>query len=45
MHYYIQKGFSLEYLLNLSFSEKMFFTASMEKALEERETFYQLTKE
>lgn len=32
--YYIQKGFTLDYLLSLSNLEKLFFKESMEYALE-----------
>ncbi len=35
MHYYLQKGFDIYKLLSLSFSEKMFYYASMHTALEE----------
>lgn len=40
LHYYTQKGFKLNYLLNLSISEKLFYFASMETALKERADFF-----
>ncbi len=36
MHYYLQKGLALDYLLNLSGQEKIFLTASMHLAYEEK---------
>ena len=36
LHHYVQKGFSIEYLLNLSVAEKLFFRASLEQYHEER---------
>lgn len=40
LSYYINKGFKLEYLLNLSYYEKMFFISSMsyqkEESIEEK---------
>lgn len=36
MHYYLQKGFRLDYLLNLSNQEKLFLSASMNLAFEEK---------
>lgn len=36
LHHYIQKGFSLDYLLNLTVTEKLFFKASLEQYHEER---------
>ena len=30
IHYYLQRGFTPEYIMNLSFLEKQFFTASAE---------------
>ncbi len=37
IHYYLQKGFHPNYLINLSSFEKMFFYASMMLAMEEKE--------
>lgn len=34
--YYIQKGFTPEYLLSLSLTERLFFVASMHQARDER---------
>jgi hypothetical protein len=34
--YYLQKGFKLEYLLNLGGFEQMFFKASMEQAIKQK---------
>jgi len=42
LHYYTQKGFTLDYLLSLGLEARMFYVASMEKALEERERFFSL---
>ncbi|AVK95609.1 hypothetical protein FC756_08415 [Lysinibacillus mangiferihumi] len=36
LHHYNQKGFKLEYLLNLDYDTKLFMTASLDKELEER---------
>ena len=36
LHYYIQRGFSLEYLLGLGVEKRCFYIASMLEALEER---------
>lgn len=36
MHYYLQKGFTLDYLLNLSEKEKIYLSASMSLAYEEK---------
>ncbi|WP_427340651.1 hypothetical protein [Caloranaerobacter sp. DY30410] len=35
LHHYLQKGFKLEYLLNLKATEKLFMIASMEQYFEE----------
>ena len=35
MHYYLQKGFAPEQILNLPFREKMFYKASMALAIDE----------
>lgn len=40
LHYYIQKGFKLEYLLQLGVEEKCFYYASMLKSIEEREQLF-----
>ena len=37
LSYYIQKGFTLEYLLGMGLAERLFFIASMRRELEERE--------
>lgn len=37
LHFYVQKGFTLDYLLNLSTVEKLFFKASLELELEKQE--------
>ena len=37
MSYYIQRGFSPEYLLDMGLSERLFFIASMRRELEEKE--------
>lgn len=42
LHYYLQKGFKIEYLLHLGFEEKMFYVASMEIALEERQKMFSI---
>jgi len=34
-HYYLQKGFSIKELGSLTYSEKIFMLASMEKQLED----------
>lgn len=36
MHYYLQKGFSLDYLLGLTKQEKIFMSASMNLSFEEK---------
>ena len=36
MHYYLQKGFTLDYLLNLTGQEKAFLEASIHLAYEEK---------
>ena len=36
MHYYLQKGKDLDYLLNLSTKEKIFLAASMDLAFDEK---------
>lgn len=36
MSYYIQKGFTPEYLLSQSLEQRLFFVASMRKALDEQ---------
>ena len=36
MHYYLQKGFALDYLLNLTGKEKIYLSASMSLAYEEK---------
>lgn len=36
LHYYLQKGFTLDYLLNLTTQEKLFLSASMKLAFEEK---------
>ena len=36
LHYYLQKGMTLEYLNNLSFYDKQFMTASMLVAVEDK---------
>ena len=36
MHYYLQKGLALDYLLNLSNQEKLFLKASMDLGFEEK---------
>ena len=35
LHYYLQKGFALDYLNNLSFVDKQFMVASMAIVLDE----------
>lgn len=37
IHYYLQKGFKPEYILNLSYTEKLFFQESMKLELERQE--------
>ncbi len=39
IHYYLQKGFSPNELLNLSFSERCFYEASMELALKDKDNY------
>ncbi|QEA00821.1 hypothetical protein D0439_20130 [Lysinibacillus fusiformis] len=39
LHHYIQKGHTLDYLLNLQYDEKLFMTASLDKELEERNKY------
>ncbi len=39
IHYYIQKGFSPDYLINLSYLEKAFFVASMQISQKEKERY------
>lgn len=36
LHYYLQKGITPEYLLSRSLSEKLFYRASMDIAMEEK---------
>lgn len=36
MHFYLQKGLALDYLLSLTSQEKMFLTASMHLSFEEK---------
>lgn len=36
LHYYIQKGFTIEYLMGLGTEKKCFYMASMIKALEDK---------
>lgn len=44
VHHYLQKGFTLEYLNNVSYIDKLLMTASMELAQEtERETWERLS--
>ena len=40
LHYYLQKGFSLEYLLVLSSFEKIVYSASMEAEIKRQEEVY-----
>ncbi len=40
MHHYTQRGFTLDYLLGLGVEERMFYIASMEKALEEQRRYF-----
>ena len=40
LHYYLQKGFSLEYLLGLSSFEKIVYSASMEAEIKRQEEVY-----
>lgn len=40
LHYYIQKGITPEYLLSLSLEERLFYYASMLKAIEERKQMF-----
>jgi hypothetical protein len=37
LHYYIQKGHNIKELLQLDECEKVFYIASMDKAIEEQE--------
>ncbi len=37
LHYYLEKGHSLKSLLNLSYTERLFYMASMELTGEEME--------
>lgn len=36
IHHYLNKGFTLDYLLNLKYSERLFMSASMVVHYEER---------
>lgn len=40
IHHYLQKGFQMEYLLNLSFQEKLFMESSMDLHFEEEKAKY-----
>ena len=40
LHYYLEKGHTLKSLLNLSFTEKLFYIASMELTGEEMNEAY-----
>lgn len=40
LHYYLEKGHSLKSLLNLSYTEKIFYIASMEVTGEEMKEVY-----
>jgi hypothetical protein len=40
LHYYIQKGWDAEKFLSLDFESRLFYTASMQIALEERERMF-----
>lgn len=42
LHYYIQRGFNPEYILNLDLESKLFFKASMDITLEEKSRFFNL---
>lgn len=41
LHYYVQKGFSLEYLTNLKYSENLFLKISMEMEIERQNSIMQ----
>ena len=41
LHFYLQKGFALQYLLNLTIEEKQFMTASMEQSLEDKNELWE----
>ena len=40
LHFYLQKGITPEYILNLSLEERLFYFASMETAIEERRKLF-----
>ena len=40
LHYYIQKGWDAERFLSLDLESRLFYMASMQKALEERAQFF-----
>ncbi len=42
LHFYLQKGFDLDKLVNLSSMEKVFYYSSMELALEEKKSQFSL---
>ena len=42
LHYYIQKGWDAERFLSLDRESRLFYAASMEKALEERAQMFQV---
>lgn len=44
LHYYIQKGHSIKELLQLDEYEKLFYIASMEKAINEEEGLIEYIK-
>lgn len=41
IHHYLQRGHSIEYLLNVSPAERLFLFASMEKCFEEEKAKYE----
>lgn len=44
LHYYVQKGWEAEKFLGLSLEDRLFYIASMNVALKEREDFFSLKK-
>ena len=44
LHYYTQKGFTLDYLLNLSLVEKLFYVKSMEIQIEREMKLWQASQ-